>query len=258
MQSDPAFEWQRLTEYYRQMSDDELRELTADFDDLTETAQQALRSEMRSRGLGDSVVASNVSGNANSPFASPAAPITVSTEIVTRAPTRDRMVNALGFFGQLPEIVPDTPDAGGADDAPHEYTWKTVLCKCDDMTQALEVSEALKQAGIESWIAGPRPSAYSSYASLDLINPRVLVAADQLDQARAIAARPIPPEIVAESRIEVPDFEPPICPTCGASDPVLEAVDPANTWRCEQCGGQWTESAGSANQEAPGAGSVPL
>ena len=53
MQADPIAEWQRLTEHYREMSDEELGELACDFDDLTETAQQVLRSEMRSRGLGD-------------------------------------------------------------------------------------------------------------------------------------------------------------------------------------------------------------
>ena len=53
MQSDPALEWRRLTEHYREMSDEELRELAADFANLTETAQQVLAQEMRSRGLGD-------------------------------------------------------------------------------------------------------------------------------------------------------------------------------------------------------------
>jgi hypothetical protein len=40
-----------------------------------------------------------------------------------------------------------------------------------------------------------------------------------------------------------PEFEPPRCPQCGAEDPVLEGVDPFNTWLCEACGKQWTESA---------------
>ena len=75
---------------------------------------------------------------------------------------------------------------------------------------------------------------------------RVLVAADQLDQARAIAARPIPPEIVSESAPKLPDYQPPKCPGCGAPDPVLEGVDPANSWKCEQCGRQWTESVPAA------------
>jgi hypothetical protein len=53
MQTDPALEWRRLAEHYREIGDDELRELAADFSDLTETAQQVLAQEMRSRGLAD-------------------------------------------------------------------------------------------------------------------------------------------------------------------------------------------------------------
>jgi ribosomal protein L37AE/L43A len=43
--------------------------------------------------------------------------------------------------------------------------------------------------------------------------------------------------------MEVPDFEPPVCPKCGAEDPLLESVDPLNTWLCEICGEQWTDPA---------------
>ena len=59
MQADPIQEWQRLTEHYRQMGDQELRELAFDFSNLTDTAQQVLRSEMRCRGLGDPQAATN-------------------------------------------------------------------------------------------------------------------------------------------------------------------------------------------------------
>ncbi len=53
MQADPILEWQRLTEHYREMSDEELHELADDLGNLTDTAQQVLRSEMKSRGLGE-------------------------------------------------------------------------------------------------------------------------------------------------------------------------------------------------------------
>ncbi len=53
MHFDAAGESLRLAEEYRAKSDDELRELAADFSDLTEPAQQALRQEMQSRKLGD-------------------------------------------------------------------------------------------------------------------------------------------------------------------------------------------------------------
>ena len=239
MQANPIDDWQRLTAHYRELNDDELRELAADFNDLTEIARQALRSEMQSRGL----------GNPESVSAAPELPHTVSNapkpslhDYVSE--NTDSIVGraALAFGARQPDLVPDTPDAGAKVDGPIEYTWKTLLCECDTSQQANELSEALKQAGIESWIEGPRPSAYSAYASLDLANPRVLVAADQLDQARAVAAQPIPAETLNASDTDVPDFTPPSCPNCGAPDPVLEGVDPANSWKCEQCGRQWTES----------------
>ena len=78
-----------------------------------------------------------------------------------------------------------------------------------------------------------------------------MVAADQLDEAREIAARPIPQEIIDLSKMEVPDFEPPMCPSCGAADPALEGVDPVNTWCCETCGRQWIESAAADLNENP-------
>jgi hypothetical protein len=78
---------------------------------------------------------------------------------------------------------------------------------------------------------------------LDLRTPRILVAADQLEQARDIAKRPIPQEIIEQSQMKAPEFEAPVCPKCGAPDPLLESVDPVNTWLCEACEHEWTESA---------------
>jgi hypothetical protein len=145
----------------------------------------------------------------------------------------------------MPELVPDEP--GGADaEGTHDYTWKTVLCDCDTNEQAQELSAALLQAGIENWVQQAR--------EFGRRYPRVLVAADQLDEAHAIAARPIPPEIVAESEAKAPDFTPPSCPNCGAPDPVLEGVDPVNSWECDQCGQKWIDPVPA---ESTKAGSPP-
>jgi hypothetical protein len=53
MHDNPAEDWQALAEHYRQMDDVELGELAADFGDLTATAQEVLRSELRNRGLAE-------------------------------------------------------------------------------------------------------------------------------------------------------------------------------------------------------------
>jgi transposase-like protein len=78
-----------------------------------------------------------------------------------------------------------------------------------------------------------------------------MVAADQLESAVEIVARPIPQDVIDECSEEAPEFEPPSCPKCGAGDPVLEGVDPVNSWRCEACGNQWTETVGTADAAAP-------
>jgi hypothetical protein len=67
----------------------------------------------------------------------------------------------------------------------------------------------------------------------------VQVAADQLEQA--VLASPIPQEVIEESQKKMPEFELPGCPTCGASDPLLESADPVNTWLCETCGAEWSD-----------------
>jgi hypothetical protein len=209
MQKDPFTEWQRLAAHYGEMSDLELYELDADLGNLTETAQQVLGDEMRKRAL------------KRQPLAGEAAQIPFTP--LAQAQDEDES----SFDG-------DADEQDG--DLPREYTWKTILCECDSSDEAWQLREALRQAGIESWLEGPR---YQT--SFDLRNPKVLVAADQLDRAREVAARPIPQEIVELSQMEEPSYEAPICPACGTPDPVLESAEPVNAWLCELCGKQWTE-----------------
>ena len=204
----------RFSELSRDKSDEELRELASDFADLTEIAQHVLRNEMRKRGKGD-------------PAAHPAAK---NLEVIPS--TESNPEATIHLEPQSPEDDSEVDQQNT--DQPHEYTWKTLLCECDDQQEAWQLSEVLRRAGIESWIDGPGRS-YSIYSQLDNRNTRVLVAADQLDRARSIAAQPIPQEIVELSKIDPPAYEPPTCPQCGAKDPVLQAVDPTNSWICESC-----------------------
>ena len=229
MYGNPAEEWQQLNEHYHKMWDEELNQLAEDFGNLTETAQQVLRNEMRNRGLRDPVAPGGVSKGPFRPAASPSAPRFSSSVDPISAGSR------LGDY-----------DAQRENESRHEYTWKTPLCECDTTEQAWQLHAALKHAGIDSWVdnAGSRGGGF----------PRVVVAADQIEEAHDIAARPLPPQVVEESRLEVPEFEAPKCPTCGAEDPVLESVDPANSWLCEACGKEWTDPSPDADgaSEKPG------
>jgi len=202
-------DWQSLTKLYGEMCDDELLELNAQRGDLTELAQQVLRDEMRKRDL-----------------AAPHPPDNVprSSELAA-AHTWDG-----GSDSQTAE------DATEESELPREYTWKTLLCECSEREEVAPIRAVLRQAGIESWIEGP-----GSKYSWDLSHPRILVAADQLEQAREILFQPIPQAIVEECKTKTPEFEFPVCPKCGAEDPVLEGADPVNSWLCEECGKQWTD-----------------
>ena len=212
MHEDSIADWQRLTQLYGEMGDVELEELNAGIGDLTEVAQQVLRDEMKKRGLNEPSVARGA--------------------FEARAPLQE------GFNTDSLTGEGDTEDGEPA----HEYTWKTPLCDCEGRDEAWQIREALRQAGIESWIEGQGSRVWDGMST-----PRILVAADQFDQAREIASQPIPQAIVEQSKMQVPDFEPPVCPSCGADDPILEGADPVNSWRCERCGKQWTDPAEEAN-----------
>lgn len=214
MHGNPAADWQALAEHYRQMDDVELGELAVDFGDLTATAQEVLRNELRSRGLAEPGVTRDT----------PKKPEPDAPRRWASAVDPDKAVD------QADELEESEVDGSSPD-----YTWKTPLCECETTDQAWQIRDALRQAGIDSWVEQPGRGWVSS--------PRVVVAADQLDEARAIAARPIPREIIEEYEQEAPEFVPPRCPACGAEDPVLESADPANSWLCEECGNQWTDPA---------------
>ena len=228
MQKDPLVEWQRLTETYGRMYDAELLELAADSGNLTETAQQVLSDEIRKRGL--------------------ALPRTSGATRRRDDPMLERAATALGADPGAPQLVANAPGTTDDTDEPQEYTWKTLLCECETGEEALQLVAALRHSGIEGWIEG-RHGTYSPFAQVDQGAPRIMVPADRLEEAREIAANPIPAEILEQSKIEVPEFEAPVCPKCGAADPVLEGVDPVNSWLCEACENEWTEAAAEGQDD---------
>jgi hypothetical protein len=213
------------------MLDGELEQLAESFDDLTETAKEVLRNEMKSRGLGDLGAARQIAQR----------PETASGQWASSAD---------------PDAgVSESSDSDQAiDSASHDYTWKTPLCGCEDQERAWQIFEVLRRAGIESWIEQPGANQPVVWDEQMVGNLQVLVAADQLDEAREIAARPIPQDIIEQSKEDVPEYEPPKCPKCGAEDPVLESAEPTNSWLCEACGKQWTEPILDGEEESAKSG----
>lgn len=239
MHFDHSQEWLRLSEEYRARADEELIELNRDFADLTPVAQQALAAELQSRGL-DKIIEEERQRAAsnNGPFAKRQfSPFAQRAQVALEG---DPLANALG--GNAPELVSDDEQNDSEPGEAVEYTWKTLLCECEERDQARQIWEMLRRAGIESWIKS---------RELGLNYNRVLVAADELDRARSVIANPIPQDIIDKSRETVPEFELPRCPACGAEDPILESAEPVNAWKCENCGEEWTDSAEESQPKGP-------
>jgi hypothetical protein len=213
MYDNPSADWQALSEHYRSMFDGELENLAKEMDTLTETAQQVLRAELKNRGLAEPGTGQPIWAETQTPF------------------RLARKVNPGPW-----DDAADQPESTGEDEqgVSKEFTWKTPLRDCTSEAEARALSEVLHRAGIDSWIELPGRRGGA------LVAPRILMAADQLEQAIEIAGRPIPQEILDLS-VEAPEFEAPHCPACHAEDPTLESTEPSNSWLCEACGKQWTE-----------------
>jgi hypothetical protein len=239
MQIDHTQEWLRLTGEYRSKCDEELRELYRDFADLTDVAQQVLSAELQSRGLDKKIAEEKQSASStDSPWAK---------REVSRFAERAQVAIQGRHLGSIlgsssAEAVPDDEEGDPESDEAVEYTWKTVLCECEERDQVYQIREVLKRAGIESWVQS---------RGWGLVYPRILIAADELDRAEAIIANPIPQDIIDESHQTVPEYELPRCPGCGAEDPVLEFTEPVNAWKCENCGREWTDPAGQSEVAGP-------
>jgi ribosomal protein L37AE/L43A len=67
-----------------------------------------------------------------------------------------------------------------------------------------------------------------------------------LESLRIEHAKSISHKIIQQSKMHIPDYDPPVCPNCGDADPLLESADLINSWRCESCGKQWTDPGSSS------------
>ena len=198
------------------MGDVEIQELADQINDLTPTAQDVLRDELKKRNLLENRPAS-------SPFTS------LSSQ---HGKDRRTVCHFVPASAEVSESIEEIEE-----ETPVEFSWKTLLCECDDPLEARAIARVLMAAGIESWIE--RTAQY--YAGPG--GSKVVVAADQLEHAKQVLEQPIPQEILEEERElqNAPQYELPTCPRCGAPDPILESVEPSNNWLCESCDHTWSD-----------------
>ena len=218
MPTDPVEEWRRLSVLYSEMGDIEFQELASQINDLTPTAQNVLRDELKKR---------RITAQANTP----------------RSKTPFEDIDSAAHWRQEHDAAVDTGFDPSEEDAASNYTWKVALCRCESLVEAAARSEMLRRAGIDSWIQRPGARFVVPWLEFGVGDIQINVGADQLDQARVIIEQPIPQDIIDQLHEEAAaaQYELPTCPQCGAPDPILESVEPSNNWLCESCDHSWSD-----------------
>jgi hypothetical protein len=123
MQADPVEEWRRLSALYSEMGDVEIHELADQINDLTPSAQNVLRDELKKRGL----LEDQPAGHA---FAS-----------LSPQHARDRRT--------VSHFAPASAEVDGSieeveEETPVEFSWKTLLCECAEMPEARAIARVLE------------------------------------------------------------------------------------------------------------------
>jgi hypothetical protein len=102
----------------------------------------------------------------------------------------------------------------------------------EDGQGASAASLALREAGIESVVLQQD----------GVHGPRAVVAPEDAGEAAVVLSQPLAERFRREVEESVPEeFAVPKCPKCGSQETLLEAVEPANLWRCDDCGHDWLE-----------------
>jgi DNA-directed RNA polymerase subunit M/transcription elongation factor TFIIS len=228
---DPAGEFLRITERYRQMSDDELLVLMPHSSELTPFAQQALANEVRQRGLQAEVEVEDKGPSARSQFKPPPA-----------------------FFEYE---SPKLRDSAGYDfpspDSSYEEDRKLVeLCTVWSVRDALKVQTILDGLGIPFFMGPENATGVDEVASNFANGVGVRIMQIGLPWAGP-AMRHYEPEDDPTPKVNEELDEILVrCPKCHSTEVVFEgrapepgkAMDESSRefkWTCDSCGHQWED-----------------
>lgn len=226
---DPAGEYLRISERYRQMSDEELLVLIPQSSDLTPLAQQALASEIRSRGL--------------------------KGEVEEKKPATSSRFNPppASFQPESPELesvagsnLPDTDSLYAADRKLVE------LCTVWSERDALQVQRILDGAGIPFFMGPEKATGVDGVTSNFANGVGVQIMQIGLSWAGPAMGHYQPQDDPTPKEHEELDELPVRCPTCHSTEVVFEggtstlvvAKDDSSQkyrWTCDSCGRQWED-----------------
>jgi DNA-directed RNA polymerase subunit M/transcription elongation factor TFIIS len=206
---DRAGEYRRLSDLYREISDHELLDLARRPSELTEIAQQAVRSEISRRGLKPEPVESH----------------------------------------QLSEAVPppdaQDPNDPNFDQDRQLVSIRTVWSAAD----ALQLQQLLAGAGIPSYIGPERATSPDAVTSNFADGVDILVMSIGVPWARLAMKNYTPANDPADEFEEIVDEASVRCPKCHSTEVVLEETEPVREgtspehfkWTCDACGSHWED-----------------
>lgn len=235
---DPAAEYLRLSERYRQMSDEELLVLLPQSSELTPFAQQALANEIRSRGLKLDTESEKTPA--------PEAAKPRSTSFERAAP---KFANSAESESAIGEAADENAEEDG--DSYEKDRELVDLCTVWSARDALKLQEILDTAGIPFFI-GPEKATSVDQATSDFTKG-VSVKIMKVGMPWAIPLMHLyEPEDDPRPADEPGDELPVRCPICHSTEVVFEglssetasATDESSQkykWTCDSCGHQWED-----------------
>ncbi len=264
---DPAGEFLRITERYRQMSDSELLVLIPQNSQLTPFAQQALASEVQSRGLKLEDEEANAPPTKSRPvvydrhsqtFADP--PVRNSSlsnsSSVNSSPINSFRISSDdgASSGDLDSAENDSSDDDSSlDDRSYEDDRELVeVCAVWSPADALQVQTLLDRAGIPFYI-GPKKATSVDAGTLNFGNG---ISVKVMRIGLPWAAQALQNYTPANEPARKPEEEPPElseqCPKCRSTEIILEDVVPESAgasrnssptyrWSCDSCGCEWED-----------------
>ena len=228
--ADPAREYLRLAEHYRQMSDEELQVLVPQDDELTPAAQQALANEVRQRGLKVEIV----------PGEKPPAPLPF-------APPPAFVEHESANLGDSASSERDEADS------PYDEDRQLVeLCTVWSRRDALKVQTILDVAGIPFFMGPEKATGVDQVTSDFAKGVRVQIMQIGMPWAlppmRDYRPEDDPDFVKGEELDEVPVR----CPRCHSTDVVFDGLDSVAgaaaddspqrfRWTCDSCGEKWED-----------------
>ena len=251
---DPGGEFLRIAERYRQMSDSEIRVLMPQSSQLTPMAQDALASEVRSRGLKPED--DDVTDEAPSAASKLRAPDFFRLPPQFRDPNEMRFPNGDSAFAassQPGEGGKTDIDDSSSEEDPYQEDRKLVdLCTVWSERDALQVQEILDAAGIPFFMGAEKASGVDGVTSDFTKGIIVKIMQIGVPWARGPMSHFEPDDDPTPKEEEKEPEETPVrCPKCQSEEVVFEGLkaQPGVTdeaaqkfeWSCDACGARWED-----------------